>query len=149
LKNNWLKRYDKFGLVLRIETVINNPREFRVRRLRSRAGRREMAWWPIKEGVCNLDRYREVAQAANARFLEALAAVDNPAPAYRHVAKLTEPLVVAGRSYAGFNPASRSAVTLFRAVLDGKHLVHGPATPTSARSSMGRRQIPGSAGANG
>src|SRR5499427_4171426 len=36
VKNNWLKMYDKFGWVLRIETVINNPREFRVRRLRTR-----------------------------------------------------------------------------------------------------------------
>ena len=40
MKNNWLKMYDKFGVVLRIETVINNPREFRVRRLQTRAGRR-------------------------------------------------------------------------------------------------------------
>ena len=42
MKNNWLKMYDKFALVLRIETVINNPREFRVRRLRTRDGRRQM-----------------------------------------------------------------------------------------------------------
>jgi hypothetical protein len=125
MKNNWLKMYDKFGLVLRIETVINNPREFRVRRLRTRAGRREMAWCPMNKGVCNLYRYREVAKAANARYLEALAVVDDPAPAYRQVEKLTEPVVVAGRSYAGFNPASRPDVTLFRAVLDGNHLVHG------------------------
>ncbi len=38
MKNNALKMYDKFGWVLRIETVINNPREFRVRRLRTREG---------------------------------------------------------------------------------------------------------------
>ena len=38
MKNNWLKMYDKFGWVLRIETVINNPSEFRVRRLRTRQG---------------------------------------------------------------------------------------------------------------
>jgi hypothetical protein len=125
MKNNWLKMYDKFGLVLRIETVINNPREFRVRRLRTRAGRSEMAWCPMNKGVCNLDRYREVALAANERYLEALAVVDNPAPAYQQVERLTEPVVVAGRSYAGFNPASRWDVTLFRAVLDGDHLVHG------------------------
>jgi hypothetical protein len=43
MKTNWLKMYDKFGLVLRIETVINDPREFRVRWLRTREGRREMA----------------------------------------------------------------------------------------------------------
>ena len=42
IKNNWLKMYDKFALVLRIETVINNPRKFRVRRLRTRDGHRQM-----------------------------------------------------------------------------------------------------------
>src|SRR5262249_10280421 len=47
MKNNWLKMYDKFGLVLRIETVINNPREFQVRRLRTRNNRREMVWCPM------------------------------------------------------------------------------------------------------
>ncbi len=30
MKNNWLKMYDKFGQILRIETVINQPREFKV-----------------------------------------------------------------------------------------------------------------------
>jgi len=25
MKNNWLKMYDKFGLLLRVETVINQP----------------------------------------------------------------------------------------------------------------------------
>ena len=125
MKNNWLKMYDKFGLVLRIETVINNPREFRVRRLRTRAGRDEMAWCPMNKGVCNLYRYREVALAANERYLEALSVVDDPAPAYRQVEKLTEPVVKAGRSYAGFNPASGPDVKLFRAVLDGNHLLRG------------------------
>jgi hypothetical protein len=31
MKFNWTKMYDK-GTVLRVETVINNPEEFRVRR---------------------------------------------------------------------------------------------------------------------
>ena len=79
MKNNWLKMYDKFGLILRIETVINNPREFRVRRLRTRNGRREMAWCPMNKGVSNLYRYREVALAANERYLDALSVVGNPA----------------------------------------------------------------------
>ena len=65
MKNNWLKMYDKFGLVLRIETVINDPREFRVRRSRIRDGRREMVWCPMNKGVINLYRYREVSLAAN------------------------------------------------------------------------------------
>jgi hypothetical protein len=125
MKNNWLKMYDKFGLVLRIETVINNPREFKVRRLRTRAGCQEMAWCPMNKGVSNLYRYREVALVANERYLDALSVVDNPAPTYRRVEELTEPAVVSGRSHAGFNPAKEADVRLFGAVLDGNHVVRG------------------------
>ena len=32
MKSNWLKMYDKFGLLLRVETVINRPQEFWVYR---------------------------------------------------------------------------------------------------------------------
>ncbi len=79
MKNNWLKMYDKFGLVLRIETVINNPREFRVRRLRTRDGHNQMVWCPMNKGIINLYRYREVSLAANERYLEALSVVDDDA----------------------------------------------------------------------
>jgi hypothetical protein len=125
MKNNWLKMYDKFGLVLRVETVINDPYEFRVRRWRIRQGQQCMVWCPMNKGVINLYRYREVALAANQRYLDALSAVDNPAPAYSQMERLTEPVAVSGRSYAGFNPASKVDVKLFRAVLDGDHLVRG------------------------
>jgi hypothetical protein len=125
MKHNWLKMYDKFGWVLRIETVINDPREFRVRRWRVRSGRRELVWCPMNKGVINLYRYCEVALAANRRYLDALAVVDDPTPAYRQVAELTEPVVVSGRSHAGFNPASATDVKLFQAVLQGENLVRG------------------------
>ena len=111
--------YDKFGWVLRIETVINDPREFRVRRLRTREGRREMVWCPMNKGVINLYRYREVALASNRRYLDALAVVDDPAPAYRQVAELTEPGMAAARGH------HHGDVRLFQAVLDGRNLLRG------------------------
>ncbi len=77
MKNNWLKMYDKFGLILWIETVINNPKEFRVRRLRSRKGCDEMVWRPMNQGVMNLFRYRTVSLAAAGRYVEALLMVDD------------------------------------------------------------------------
>ena len=79
----------------------------------------------MNKSVINLYRYREIALAANERYLEALSVIEDPAPAYRQVEKLTEPVVKAGRSYAGFNPASRSDVKLFESVLDGNHMVRG------------------------
>lgn len=125
MKDNWLKMYDKFGQILRVETVINNPREFRVRRLRERNGHRRMVWCPMNKGVANFYQFERVARAANERYLEALSVVDDPAPSYQRVERLAERKVVAQRSYAGFNPASNHDVRLFQAVLAGDHLLNG------------------------
>jgi hypothetical protein len=125
MKDNWLKMYDKFGLLLRVETVINQPREFRVRRRRQRKGRRKMVWCPMNKGVANLPTYQQVARAANERYLEALSVVADPAPSYQQVSQFTESKVVRGRRYAGFNPARSEDVELFQAVLAGDHLLRG------------------------
>jgi hypothetical protein len=125
VKNNWLKMYDKFGQVLRIETVINQPREFKVRRRRRRGDRTEMVWCPMNKGVANFYRYQQVAAAANGRYLGALALVADPTPAYRAVERLAQAKTSGGRSYAGFNPAQRADVRLFEAVLRGEHLLQG------------------------
>jgi hypothetical protein len=125
VKNNWLKMYDKFGQILRIETVINQPREFKVRRRRQRQGRACLVWCPMNKGVSNFYHYRRVAAAANDRYLAALAVVADPAPAYHQVERLAEPKTTRGRSSAGFNPARRPDVRLFEAVLRGEHLLQG------------------------
>jgi hypothetical protein len=125
MKDNWLKMYDKFGQILRVETVINQPHEFRVRREVMRKGTPQMAWCPMNKGVANLPDYQRHAMAANERYLNALSAVDDPRPAYQEVAKLAEAKVQNGRSYKGFNPASRDDVRLFQAVMSGDHLLEG------------------------
>jgi len=79
----------------------------------------------MNKGVINLYHYREVASASNQRYLDALAVVNDPAPAYRQVEELTKPAVVWGRSHAGFNPASGADVRLFQAVLAGEDLLPG------------------------
>jgi hypothetical protein len=125
VKANWLKMYDKFSQILRIETVINDPREFRVRRRRERNGTPQMVWCPMNKGVANFPQFERACRAANSRYLEALSVVDDPAPSYRQVARLAEQKVVRQRSYAGFNPASKEDVQLFQAVLQGDHLLRG------------------------
>jgi hypothetical protein len=43
--------YDKSGLVLRVETVINNPEEFRVRKQVLRKGKPQTEWVAMRKGV--------------------------------------------------------------------------------------------------
>jgi hypothetical protein len=56
MAGNWVKVYDKAS-VLRVETVINNPRKFRVLRVvTDEAGRRSRRWCPVRTGVGDLWR---------------------------------------------------------------------------------------------
>ena len=91
----------------RVETVINDPYEFRVRRKRERNGEHRMVWCPMNKNVANLHHVERVARAANQRYREALSVVNDPAPSYCKVERLAERQVVARRTYAGFNPARR------------------------------------------
>jgi hypothetical protein len=75
MKRNWIKMYDKAGTVLRIETVINQPDEFRIRRRVRRQGRSILAWVPPRKGVAFLSRYAEICGQSNGRDLDALAQV--------------------------------------------------------------------------
>src|SRR5512142_3161425 len=126
MKTNWLKMYDKFGRILRVEMVINSPKEFWVYRTQPhRDGTSSVGYYPMTKSVASLVDYQEQALACNRRYLDALAVVDDPTPAYQDLRHLTEPTVVDDRSYAGFNPARRDDVRLFRAVLDGDHIARG------------------------
>jgi len=126
MTKNWLKMYDKFGLILRVETVINRPKEFWVYRTRHhRDGTTSQGYFPMNKDVGSLSHYQEQALACNRRYLDALAVVDDPAPAYQQLRQLTEAKRVAERSSAGFNPARREDVRLFAAVLDGDHIARG------------------------
>jgi len=109
-----------------VETVINAAKEFWVYRTRHhRDGSSSVGYYPMTKSVTSLVHYQEQALACNRRYLDALAVVDDPAPAYQELAHLTEAKVVDGRSYAGFNPARREAVRLFAAVLAGDGIARG------------------------
>lgn len=125
IKNNGIKMYDKHGSGLRIETIINDPYEFKIRRRGRRQGKEIIGWFPMAKGVANLYRYEEICFGANRRYLEALAAVEDPAKAQKSLRKLASPVRQRGRSYRGFNPASQKDAELFAAVLRGEHHIMG------------------------
>jgi len=126
MKRNWLKMYDKLGLLLRVETVIHQPGAFKVLRdCRHRDGTTSLGWFAMCKGVGHLHHYQRHAGACNHRYLAALAAVEDPTPGYEDLQTLTEPQRHDGRSSAGFNPAREVEVRLFAAVLAGDHIAQG------------------------
>ena len=139
MKNNWLKMYDKFGPALRIETADNNPAEFRVRRWRIRKGRGEMAWCPMNKSVINPYRYREVALAANERYLDALSVVENPGAGLSAV----ENYQARGESWpelCGLQPGEQPGRQLFAAVGTATMWCVASATPTFGSAAWNDRR---------
>lgn len=125
MKANWLKMYDKFGCVLRVETVINHPYEFKVRRSGTRYGKRVIDWFPMNKGVANLYRYAQVSLRANSRYLQALSVVDDPTQAYGILREITRPKRDNGRWVRGFNPLHPDDVRLFAVLMRGEHHIMG------------------------
>jgi hypothetical protein len=118
--------YEKAGWILRVETVINDPEEFRVRRRVWRRGRRRTAWVPLRKSVAHLFRYREISLQSNSRYLNALAQVDDPTPGLRGLDTITtRKRLAVGRPVTAFSPVARPDSQLFIALMSGEHAVHG------------------------
>jgi hypothetical protein len=125
MKNNWLKMYDKFGQILRLETVINQPREFKVRRLRERQGKRQMIWCPMNKGVANFYHYHAVARQSNERYLDALATASMPCATLKQLESLHKPARFGNRRRRALNVLSEADQRLFLAALRGDHCING------------------------
>ena len=141
MKFNWIKMYDK-GTVLRVETVINNPEEFRVRQRVRRQGHDVMAWAPLRKSVTLLFRNREISAQSNVRYLDALSQVQDPTPAVRNLDALTTHASTKdGRTVRAFNPLSRNERMLFEVLLAGEHALHG-FTNRDLRGKLARTSYP-------
>jgi hypothetical protein len=87
LNGNSLKMYDK-GSVLRVETTVREPGDFKVYRPKEGEAEGPLDWRPLRRGVADMQRRAEVCQAANGRYVEALTAVRDTTP----LRQLAEPL---------------------------------------------------------
>lgn len=104
VNGNSLKMYDKEGQVLRVETTIVNPRDFRVYRPSELDRECKNKWLRMRSGVADLWRRAEVSRAANKRYLSALASVQDSTPLQQTVAHVCEKRRIAGQHYRPLNP---------------------------------------------
>jgi len=125
VEENSIKMYDKQGRLLRIETTINNPTRFKVRRPVTRNGQLIRKWVPMRKGVADIARRVELCRAANERYLEALGVVGAPSPTRQLLDPVSQRITRRGRRYRGLRPLDRTEAQLFSVLLDGKYLLQG------------------------
>lgn len=123
LHENSIKMYDKQGSVLRIETTINNPKRFQVRRRLHKQS--HFKWLPLRKGIADIRRRVQLSRAANERYLQALAVVGEPSPSHKLLDQVSHPVVHGQQRFRALRPVSPEDSRLFAALLDGKFALQG------------------------
>ena len=125
LNGNSLKMYDKEGSVLRVETTIVRPGEFRVYRTKEGEPEAQPRWRTLRKGVCDMYRRGQVCRAANHRYLEALASVTGSACLLQEAAEVCRPITRHGKRYRGLNALADKDHRLLLALSRGEFALAG------------------------
>jgi hypothetical protein len=125
VEENSIKMYDKQGCVLRVETTMNNPRRFKVRRAATRHGERCTAWIALRKSIADLRRRVEICRAANERYFEALGVVGESSPTRHLIDPVSRRILRDGRPYRALRPVDPEEAKLFAVLLDARFLVQG------------------------
>jgi len=125
MKSNSIKMYDKFS-VLRIETTINDPREFKTRKeVRHKDGSTSMRWSPMGKSISNLYRYAEVSKASNKRYLAALNNIIPKGSIEKELNSLCSKVESKGKTFTGFNVWEHGTFLLFCELSNASYLIRG------------------------
>jgi len=124
IDGNSLKMYDKFGN-LRIETTLANPTPFKVFRPLSNDPGGRRTWRPLRKGIADLHRRAQVSQAANERYLHALANVDDDTTLADLFDQVAKPTTWHGRRVRPIHIGAKEDVELLAVVARGEFATNG------------------------
>jgi hypothetical protein len=125
LNRNWIKMYDKQGSVLRVETVINDPRDMKVYRTKESEPDGQKSWQRLRKGVADIHRRAEISQAANERYVEALATVDDSRSLTELAEAVCQPVTWQGKRSRALNPLAAEDAALLETVNRGEFVING------------------------
>ncbi len=128
MKSNQVKMYDKHS-VLRIETTINDPHEFKVWKFKYDEEGKSIEgsgrWIPMGKSISNLYRYAEVSKATNTRYINALPNPIDMITPVKDIENISSSLVVNDRHISGFNILNSQTTSLFETIASGDFIING------------------------
>jgi hypothetical protein len=125
LNGNSIKIYDKHGAILRVETTIVHPKQFRVYRPPEGKPDGELAWRILRRSVADLHRRAQVSNAANQRYLTALASVSGKQSLAELTTAIAKPVRRKKRTSRGLNPWAPADAQLLEIISRGEFVVNG------------------------
>ena len=122
---NSVKMYNKSGSLLRIETTINNTRDFKVFRRPNDDEGKPASWQKMRKGVSDLHRRCKVSQQCNERYGDALAAAQVEEKLKEVVCGACNKVVKEGKRYRGLNPWQQDDYRMLMFLAKGENAING------------------------
>ena len=122
---NSVKMYNKSGSILRIETTINNTRDFKVYRHPNDDENREVSWQKMRKGVSDLHRRCEVSDKCNERYADSMAMAQVQEKLKEVVSPACNKVKKKGKSYRGLNPWQKEDYQLLTFLAKGENALSG------------------------
>jgi hypothetical protein len=121
-----IKMYDKFGLMLRIETTVNDVSQFRIyREVDHRDGSKEKGIAVMKKNIYSLFPLTRLLKAANSRYLEFISAFPDPTSGVKKLNTLSKTVESEERRYKGFNFFAEDDQRLLTVISRGEFNING------------------------
>jgi hypothetical protein len=121
-----IKMYDKFNIVLRIETTVNDLSFFdHYREVLHRDGTTSTKYASMKKTIYSLPPLAETLRAVHQRYLKFISDIDTPDGGADNLRRLTETQIVNDRRYKGFQLLGEEDSFLFRTLASGEFTITG------------------------
>ena len=120
-----IKMYNKQATILRVETTINNTRNFKSFRPANDDNSKPCTWQKMRKGVNDLQRRCEISRQSNERYLDALGALEVDKTLHEVAQDVCNRTSRNGRAIRGLNPWNKDDYRLLTFLAKGEFAVNG------------------------
>ncbi|HEY6154496.1 MAG TPA: hypothetical protein VIW07_12220 [Candidatus Udaeobacter sp.] len=124
VKGNSVKLYNKEETLLRVETTIHHPKEFKVYRAAEGGTPKTKSWRPMRKGVADMKARAVVSQASNDRYLNALAVAADEATLGELLSSRCRAVLWKNRRVRGLQPLGKDE-ELLKTISRGEFILNG------------------------
>lgn len=121
-----IKMYDKYSLILRVETTVNDVSFFKhYREVEQKDGSKSLQWAQMKKGIYSLAPLMALLLAANSRYIDFISELDDNTTGMNRLNKISKIVVEDEHTYKGFNLFDENDQHLFETIARGEFNISG------------------------
>lgn len=121
-----IKMYDKYSIILRIETTVNDVSQFKVfREVNHRDQSLERKYTNMKKNIYSLYDLSKLLKRSNERYLEYISEFDDTSKGSKDLQKISKAVIEHERSFRGFNFFDEFDLKILETLLRGEFNING------------------------